>query len=81
MYRKGELVEVKEHRLKTHTTAIGSSWDVIWLPGIIIQWHGKTKMRTGLSRFEDLDVASVFIGGKIKKIPTRNLRYPLYSKD
>ena len=31
MYRKGELVEVKEHRLKTHTTAIGSSWDVIWL--------------------------------------------------
>ena len=76
MYREGELVEVREYTMKTKTTQSGSDWQESWIPGVIIQWLGETKMRTGIARFETLEVASVLINGKVRKIPTRNLRYP-----
>ena len=76
MYREGELVEVKDYSLRTKTTQGSNDWIETWLPGVVIQWHGKTKMRTGIARFEDLDVVSVLVNGKVKKVPTRNLRYP-----
>ena len=76
MYRQGELVEVREYTMKTKTTQSGSGWQESWIPGVIIQWLGETKMRTGIARFETLEVASVLINGKVRKIPTRNLRYP-----
>ena len=76
MFREGELVQVKEYSLRTKTTHSSDDWIVTWLPGVVIQWHGKTKMRTGIARFEDLDVVSVLVNGKVRKVSTRNLRYP-----
>ena len=76
MYREGELVEVKEYTMKTKTTQAGSEWEEYWTPGVIIQWHGETRMRTGIARFEVLEVASVLVNGKVRKVPTRNLRHP-----
>ena len=78
MYREGELVEVKEHSLKTQITTgpSNSVWVENWVPGIVVQWHGMTKMRTGIARFENLEVVSVLVNGKIRKFPTRSVRYP-----
>ena len=76
MYREGELVEVREYILKTKTTKTGDDWKVSWIPGVIIQWLGKTKMRTGIARFQTLEAALVLIDGKVRKISTKNLRYP-----
>ena len=78
MYREGELVEVKEHSLKNQVTTgpSNSVWVENWVPGIVVQWHGLTKMRTGIARFEDLEVVSVLVNGKIRKFPTRSIRYP-----
>ena len=75
MYQEGELVEVKEHRLRS-PPAGENQWDVVWVPGVVVQWHGKMKMRTGIARFEELEVVSVFIEGKVRKVPVRNIRYP-----
>ena len=76
MYRPGELVEVKEYSLKTKTTQADSQWIENWLPAVVVQWHGLTKMRTGIARFEDLEVVSVLLNGKVRKFPTRSIRYP-----
>ena len=76
MYRKGELVEVRDYTLKTKTTHASSSWVESWKPGVIIQWLGETKMRTGIARFENLEVVSVLLNGKIRRFPTRSIRYP-----
>ena len=76
MYRPGELVEVREYSLNTTTTNESDAWTESWVPAIIIEWHGLTKMRTGLTRFETINVVSVLINGKIRKLPTRNIRYP-----
>ena len=76
MYRPGELVEVREYSLSTKTTNSSGEWIENWMPAIIIEWHGLTKMRTGLTRFETINVVSVLINGKIRKLPTRNIRYP-----
>ena len=76
MYRKGELVEVRDYALKTKTTHASSSWAESWKPGVIIQWLGETKMRTGIARFQTLEAASVLVDGKVRKVSTKNLRYP-----
>ena len=77
MYRPGELVEVKEYSLNTKTTNPSEyQWIENWLPAVVVQWHGMTKMRTGIARFEDLEVVSVLLNGKVRKFPTRNVRYP-----
>lgn len=76
IYREGELVEVKEYSFRTGRTQGSSEWEEYWVPGIIIQWHGMTKMRTGIARFQNLEVVSVLVNGKVRKIPTKNLRYP-----
>ena len=76
MYREGELVEVKEHKLRSPPAAGGNQWDVVWLPAVVVQWHGKMKMRTGIARFEEREVVSVLIEGKVRKVPARNIRYP-----
>ena len=76
MYREGELVEVREYSLKTQTTSGESDWQEDWVPAVVIQWHGMTKMRTGIARFENLEVVSVLLNGKIRKFPTRSIRYP-----
>ena len=75
-YRKGELVEVREYSLGTKTTNSSGEWIENWVPAVIIQWHGMTKMRTGIARFENLEVVSVLVNGKVRKVPTRSLRYP-----
>ena len=77
MYREGELVEVKDYALKTKTTHGSSSWIESWTPGVIVQWLGETKMRTGIARFETLEAAFVLVNGKVRKVSTRNLRYPI----
>jgi len=76
MYREGELVEVKDHSLKTTTTNPNGEWIVNWVPAVIVQWHGMTKMRTGIARFETLEVVSVLLNGEVRKFPTRSVRYP-----
>ena len=76
MYRPGELVEVKEYSLNTKTTQATNQWIENWLPAVVVQWHGMTKMRTGIARFEDLEVVSVLLNGKVRKFPTRSIRYP-----
>ena len=76
MYREGELVEVKEYTMKTQTTQAGDKWIESWVPAIVVQWHGMTKMRTGIARFENLEVVSVLLNGKVRKFPTRSIRYP-----
>ena len=76
MYREGELVEVREYSLGTKTTNPSGEWIEKWVPAVIMQWHGMTKMRTGIARFENLEVVSVLLNGKIRKFPTRNVRYP-----
>ena len=76
MYREGELVEVREYSLKTQTTDGESDWQEDWVPAIVVQWHGMTKMRTGIARFENLEVVSVLLNGKVRKFPTRSIRYP-----
>ena len=76
MYRAGELVEVREYILKTKATKIGDNWKVSWIPGVIIQWLGEIKMRTGIARFETLEAAFVLVSGKVRKVSTKNLRYP-----
>jgi hypothetical protein len=76
MYREGELVEVKEYTMKTQTTQTDDKWIENWLPAVVVQWHGMTKMRTGIARFENLEVVSVLLEGKIRKFPTRSIRYP-----
>ena len=77
MYRPGELVEVKEYSLNTKTTNPSEhQWIENWLPAVVVQWHGMTKMRTGIARFEDLEAVSVLLNGKIRKFPTRSVRYP-----
>ena len=78
MYRSGELVEVREYSLKTQITTGPSHnvWTENWIPAIVVQWHGMTKMRTGIARFENLEVVSVLLNGKVRKLPTRNIRYP-----
>ena len=75
MYRPGELVEVKEYSLGTKTTNPSGEWIENWIPAIVVQWHGLTKMRTGIARFEDLEVVSVLLNGKVRKFPTRSIRY------
>ena len=75
-YRKGELVEVREYSLKTNMTHNDNVWIENWLPAVVVEWHGMTKMRTGIARFENLEVVSVLLNGKIKKFPTRSIRYP-----
>ena len=77
MYREGELVEVKEHSLKTQDPVTGANvWEWVWVPAVVTQWHGMTKMRTGIARFENLEVVSVLLNGKVRKFPTRSIRYP-----
>ena len=76
MYREGELVEVREYSLKTKTTQNENAWNENWLPAVVVKWHGMTKMRTGIARFENLEVVSVLLNGKIRKFPTRSIRYP-----
>ena len=76
MYRPGELVEVKEYSLKTNMTHDDNVWVENWLPAVIIEWHGMKQMRTGIAKFENLEVVSVLLNGKIKKFPTRSIRYP-----
>ena len=76
MYKEGELVEVKDYALKTKTTHGSSSWIESWAPGVVVQWHGMTRMRTGIARFENLEVVSVLLNGKVRKFPTRSIRYP-----
>ena len=76
MYREGELVEVKEYTMKTQTTQTDEKWIENWVPAVVVQWHGMTKMRTGIARFENLEVVSVLLNGKIRKFPTRSIRYP-----
>ena len=76
MYREGELVEVKEHSLSTTTTSQHGDWIINWVPAVVVQWHGMTKMRTGIARFENLEVVSVLLNGKVRKFPTRSIRYP-----
>ena len=76
MYRKGDLVEVREFSLKIRTTKSDRQWIESWIPGVITALLGETELRTGIARFETLEVASVLINGKIRKVPTRNLRYP-----
>ena len=76
MYREGELVEVRENISNPDMDKDGLPWISVWKPAVVIQHHGKTKMRTGLTRFETIDVVSVFIEGSIKKVPARNIRYP-----
>ena len=75
MYRPGELVEVREYSLKTSMAYDDNVWVENWLPAVIVEWHGMTKMRTGIARFENLEVVSVLLNGKIKKFPTRSIRY------
>ena len=74
-YREGELVEVREYTYKLQAKA-ATDWVESWLPGVVVKWLGETKMRTGIARFETLEVASVLVNGKVRKVPTRNLRYP-----
>lgn len=76
MYREGELVEVKEHSLTSKTTNPPNVWVENWVPAVVVQWHGMTKMRTGIARFENLEVVSVLVNGKVRKFPTRSVRYP-----
>ena len=76
MYQPGELIEVKEYSLPTTTTKPPGVWIEKWVPAVVIQWHGITKMRTGIARFENLEVVSVLLNGKIRKFPTRSIRYP-----
>ena len=78
MYRSGELVEVREYSLKTKTTQAydGDVWLENWVPAVVVEWHGLTKMRTGIARFENLEVVSVLLNGKVRKFPTRSIRYP-----
>ena len=76
MYREGELVEVKEHSLTATTTTQDGRWITNWVPAVVVQWHGMTKMRTGIARFENLEVVSVLLNGKVRKFPTRSIRYP-----
>ena len=76
MYRQGELVEVREYSLPTKMTNPPGARIENWVPAVVIQWHGLTKMRTGIARFENLEVVSVLVNGKVRKVPTRNLRYP-----
>ena len=76
MYRPGELVEVKEYSLPTKTTNPPGVWVENWVPAVVVQCHGMTKMRTGIARFENLEVVSVLLNGKIRKFPTRSIRYP-----
>lgn len=76
MYREGELVEVREYSLGTKTTNPSGEWIENWFPAVVVQWHGLTKMRTGIARFEDLEVVSVLLNGKVRKFPTRSIRYP-----
>ena len=76
MYREGELVEVKEYSLTSKTTNPPNVWIEKWVPAVVVQWHGMTKMRTGIARFENLEVVSVLVNGKVRKFPTRSIRYP-----
>ena len=75
MYRQGDLVEVREFTYKLQTQA-ATNWEESWITGVVVQWLGKTKIRTGIARFETLQVASVLVNGKVRKIAARNLRYP-----
>ena len=76
MFIPGELVEVREYSLKTNTTHDDDPWVENWLPAVIVEWHGITKLRTGIARFENLEVVSVLLNGKVRKFPTRSIRYP-----
>ena len=76
MYQAGELVEVRDYDLKTKTTHGTSQWIEHWKLGVVIQWLGETKMRTGIARFQMLEAALVFVNGKARKISTKNLRDP-----
>ena len=76
MYRPGELVEVRDYSLNTKTTFGTSQWVEHWQLGVVIQWIGKTKMRTGIARFQTLEVALILVNGKVKKIACNHLRYP-----
>ena len=75
MYRPGELVEVREYSLGTKTTNPSGERIEKWVPAVVVQWHGLTKLRTGIARFEDLEVVSVLLNGKVRKFPTRSIRY------
>ena len=77
MYKAGELVEVREYSLKSKMTHHDNAWVENWLPAVIVEWHGMIKMRTGIARFENLEVVSVLRNGKIRKFPTRSIRYPI----
>ena len=63
---------VKVRRWKTEKGSSGK-WNQYWLPGVIISHLGETKMRTGIARFETLDVYEVLIEGTVQKIPIRNI--------
>ena len=76
MFQEGELVEVRDYDLKTDLTQGKNHWIEYWRPGVIVKWIGKTKMRTGIARFQTLEAAFVLVKGKIRKISTKNLRYP-----
>ena len=75
-YRKGELVEVREYSLKTSMSCDEHVWVENWVPAIVVECHGMAKLRTGIARFENLEVVSVLLNGKISKFPTRSIRYP-----
>ena len=75
MYQKGDLVEVREYSLKTNMTHDDDVWIENWLPAVVVEWHGITKLRTGIARFENLEVVSVLLNGKVRKFPTRSIRY------
>jgi hypothetical protein len=75
-YKKGELVEVREYSVnRTNNNNNSSVWIENWLPAVVVKWHGMTKMRTGIARFENLEVVSVLLNGKIRKFPTRSIRH------
>jgi hypothetical protein len=76
MFRPGELVEVREYSLKTNMTHDDDAWVETWVPAVIVECHGIKKLRTGIARFEKLEVVSVLLNGKVSRFPTRSIRYP-----
>ena len=71
-HKINELIKVRRWKAAKGS---GSKWDQYWVPGVIISHLGETRMRTGIARFETLDVYEVLIEGTVQKIPTRNIMW------
>lgn len=70
-YKINQLVKVR--RWKTFASASGSKYNQYWVLGIIIGHLDKTRMRTGIARFEILNVYEILIEGTVQKIPSRDI--------